>query len=136
MVAENGILSTNALAIPVSYTHLDVYKRQVITQGVFVAAMTIAAYWIGADLSGHQTGQTMAFCVLAFSQMLRAFNQRSNTQPIWVRAEGHNPWLILSFAVSLILMMCLLLIPALQDIFRLTSLSAPVSYTHLEISSS
>ena len=66
----------------------------------------------------------MAFCVLAFSQMLRAFNQRSNTQPIWVRAKGHNPWLILSFAVSLILMMCLLLIPALQDIFRLTSLSA------------
>lgn len=101
----------------------DLISR-VITQGVFVAAMTIAAYWIGADLSGHQTGQTMAFCVLAFSQMLRAFNQRSNTQPIWVRAEGHNPWLILSFAVSLILMMCLLLIPALQDIFRLTSLSA------------
>ena len=74
----------------------DLISR-VITQGVFVAAMTIAAYWIGADLSGHQTGQTMAFCVLAFSQMLRAFNQRSNTQPIWVRAEGHNPWLILSF---------------------------------------
>lgn len=96
--------------------------RRVITQGIFVAAMTTCAYWIGADLGGHVTGQTMAFCVLAFSQMLRAFNQRSNTEPIWVRAEGINPWLILSFVVSALLMACILLVPALQNAFRLTLL--------------
>ena len=65
--------------------------RRVITQGIFVAAMTICAYWIGASIGSHVTGQTMAFSVLAFSQMLRAFNQRSNTEPIWVRDEGINP---------------------------------------------
>ena len=96
--------------------------RRVITQGIFVAAMTTCAYWIGADLGGHVTGQTMAFCVLAFSQMLRAFNQRSNTEPIWVRAEGINPWLIVSFVVSALLMACILLVPALQNAFRLTLL--------------
>ena len=62
--------------------------KNVITQGIFVAAMTILAYWIGVGSGGHSAGMTMAFCVLAFSQMLRAFNQRSNTEPIWVRAEG------------------------------------------------
>lgn len=97
--------------------------RRVITQGIFVAAMTTCAYWIGADLGGHVTGQTMAFCVLAFSQMLRAFNQRSNTEPIWVRAEGINPWLILSFVASAILMACILFIPALQSAFQLTLLN-------------
>lgn len=97
--------------------------RRVITQGIFVAAMTTCAYWIGADLRGHVTGQTMAFCVLAFSQMLRAFNQRSNTEPIWVRAEGINPWLILSFVASAILMVCILFIPALQSAFQLTLLN-------------
>ena len=96
--------------------------RRVITQGIFVAAMTICAYWIGAELGGHVTGQTMAFCVLAFSQMLRAFNQRSNTEPIWVRAEGINPWLIFSFVFSAILMACILFVPALQSAFRLTLL--------------
>ena len=96
--------------------------RRVITQGIFVAAMTTCAYWIGADLGGHVTGQTMAFCVLAFSQMLRAFNQRSNTEPIWVRAEGINPWLILSFVVSALLMACILFVPALQSAFQLTLL--------------
>ena len=96
--------------------------RRVITQGIFVAAMTICAYWIGAERGGHVTGQTMAFCVLAFSQMLRAFNQRSNTEPIWVRAEGINPWLIFSFVFSAILMACILFVPALQSAFRLTLL--------------
>lgn len=96
--------------------------RRVITQGIFVAAMTTCAYWIGADLGGHVTGQTMAFCVLAFSQMLRAFNQRSNTEPIWVRAEGINPWLIISFVVSALLMACILFVPALQSAFQLTLL--------------
>lgn len=97
--------------------------RRVITQGFFVAAMTIVAYWIGVSLENHTAGQTMAFCVLAFSQMLRAFNQRSNTEPIWVRAEGANPWLLLSFVVSLLLMGCILFVPALQNAFKLTLLS-------------
>lgn len=95
---------------------------RVIIQGIFVAAMTTCAYWIGSSLSGHVTGQTMAFCVLALSQMLRAFNQRSNTEPIWVRAEGMNPWLILSFIASAILMACILFVPALQSVFKLTLL--------------
>lgn len=96
--------------------------RRVIIQGIFVATMTTCAYWIGASTGGHVTGQTMAFCVLAFSQMLRAFNQRSNTEPIWVRAEGINPWLILSFVVSALLMACILFVPALQSAFQLTLL--------------
>ncbi|MFR2849190.1 MAG: cation-translocating P-type ATPase [Hungatella hathewayi] len=94
--------------------------RRVVTQGIFVAALTMAAYWIGVRMGNHTVGQTMAFCTLAFSQMLRAFNQRSNTEPIWVRAEGLNLWLFLSFAVSLLLMLCILFVPALQRAFRLT----------------
>ncbi len=96
--------------------------RRVVTQGIFVAAMTIVAYWVGVSMGGQTVGQTMAFCTLAFSQMLRAFNQRSNTEPIWIRAEGLNPWLFISFAVSLLLMLCILFVPALQSAFRLTLL--------------
>lgn len=98
---------------------------RVLTQGIFVAAMTTCAYWIGVGLGSHVTGQTMAFCVLAFSQMLRAFEQRSNTQPIWVRAEGVNPWLIASFAASALLMAGILFVPALRSAFQLTTLTGP-----------
>ncbi len=96
---------------------------RVITQGVFVALMTLAAYWMGASGGNHAAGQTMAFCVLAFSQMLRSFNQRSNTAPVWVRAEGMNPWLVGAFFASAALMACILLIPGLRAAFSLTLLS-------------
>ncbi len=99
------------------------FIRRIIIQGIFVAATTTSAYWIGVKLGNHTVGQTMAFCVLALSQLLRAFNQRSNTEPIWVRAEGKNPWLILSFLVSALLMACILFLPSLQSIFQLTWLS-------------
>lgn len=95
---------------------------RVVTQGVFVAAMTMVAYWLGVGWSGHATGQTMAFCVLALSQLLRACNQRSNTEPIWVRTEGINPWLIVSVVVSLALTLLVLLVPALREAFELTAL--------------
>ena len=97
--------------------------HRVVIQGVFVAAMTTAAYWTGASMTGHAAGQTMAFCVLAFSQMLRALNQRSNTEPVWVRAEGINPWLVLSFIGSALLMGCMLAVPSLRAAFDLTVLS-------------
>ncbi len=98
--------------------------QRVITQGIFVAAMTLTGYWIGVSLSGQTTGQTMAFSILAFSQMFRAFNQRSNTEYIWVRAEGHNPWLKVSFIVSLLLVLCILWMPYLQTAFKVTALDA------------
>ena len=96
---------------------------RVAVQGIVVALLTLTAYWVGVQMENHMTGQTMAFCVLAFSQMLRAFNQRSNTEPIWIRAEGINPWIIVSFLVSAILMACILFIPAAQSAFKVTMLS-------------
>ncbi|MDE7049719.1 MAG: cation-translocating P-type ATPase [Lactobacillus sp.] len=97
---------------------------RVISQGIFVALMTLLAYWIGATFDNPIAGQTMAFCVLALSQMLRAFNQHSNTDPIWVRGNKMNVWLIVSFIVSAILMGIILFTPNLQSLFHLTALSS------------
>lgn len=102
--------------------------RRVAVQGLFVAALTTAAYWIGdmalcgGSMHGQTVGRTMAFCVLAFAQLLRSFNQRSNTEPIWVRAEGVNPWLIASVLASAALMAVILFVPALHPVFKVTVL--------------
>lgn len=97
---------------------------RVISQGIFVALMTLLAYWIGATFDNPIAGQTMACCVLALSQMLRAFNQHSNTDPIWVRGNKMNVWLVVSFIVSAILMGIILFTPNLQSLFHLTNLSS------------
>ena len=95
----------------------------VLTQGIFVSLLTISAYIIGIKYFDYATGQTMAFCVLAFSQMLRSFSQHSNTESMFSRNKAHNPYLFLSFIISGLLMMAILFIPALKSIFSLTSLS-------------
>lgn len=97
---------------------------RVISQGIFVALMTLLAYWIGNTFDNPIAGQTMAFCVLALSQMLRAFNQHSNTDPIWIRGNKVNIWLIVSFIVSAILMGVILFTPNLQSLFHLTNLTS------------
>ena len=97
---------------------------RVISQGIFVALMTLLAYWIGDTFDNPIAGQTMAFCVLALSQMLRAFNQHSNTDPIWIRGNKVNIWLIVSFIVSAILMGVILFTPNLQSLFHLTNLTS------------
>lgn len=107
---------------------------RVAVQGIFVAILTLTAYHIGSSTLSHAVGQTMAFCVLAFSQLLRALNQRSNTEYIWVRAEGHNPWLWLSFTASVALMAAILLIPVLQQAFKLTALSCDMWFVVFALS--
>lgn len=97
---------------------------RVISQGIFVALMTLLAYWIGDTFDNPIAGQTMAFCVLALSQMLRTFNQHSNTDPIWIRGNKVNIWLIVSFIVSAILMGVILFTPNLQSLFHLTNLTS------------
>lgn len=97
---------------------------RVISQGIFVALMTLLAYWIGDTFDNPIAGQTMAFCVLALSQMLRTFNQHSNTDPIWIRGNKINIWLIVSFIVSAILMGVILFTPNLQSLFHLTNLTS------------
>ncbi|TSO25474.1 cation-translocating P-type ATPase [Lactobacillus sp. LL6] len=96
---------------------------RVITQGLFVAMMTLIAYGIGAQTS-NIAGQTMAFCVLAFSQMLRAFNQHSTTELIWQRSTKMNYWILVSFIISAIFISTILLLPSMQTTFHLTDLSS------------
>ncbi len=127
-----------ALALGVDPAAPDIMKQQpvrsgslfepalvtrVIIHGILIAAATILAYHLGLASGGHRTGQTMAFCVLAFSQLLHAFNQRSNVNSAFCRSTFLNPWLFGSIALAFALMLALLTVPALSEVFKLAPLS-------------
>jgi Ca2+-transporting ATPase len=51
---------------------------RIVLQGCMFAAITLAAYWLGARVDGViAEGQTMAFIVLALSQIVQSYNMRS-----------------------------------------------------------
>lgn len=66
--------------------------------------------------------QTMSFAVLAFSELVHVFNVRNNEKSIFKTGIFNNIKLILAIAISAILVLAILLIPALRDIFSITVL--------------
>lgn len=89
-------------------------------QGFMIGGLTLAAYYIGSRSAisgaGQELGGTMAFSVLAVSQLVHAMNVRSSHSLFQVGLTG-NIYMIGAFLISLILVLAALLIPPLREIF-------------------
>ena len=95
---------------------------RVCTHGAIIGAATLAAYFIGLT-DNHTVGMTMAFTVLALSQLIHALNQRSNTESVFAKGNGHNPYLFVAMAASAVILALVLFVPPIQAFFSLTFLT-------------
>ena len=66
-----------------------------------------------------EIGQTMAFTVLALSELVHVFNIRNNKKSIFKTKAFNNKTLLLAIGVSAALMLIILFIPALRHIFSI-----------------
>ena len=101
---------------------------RVILHGIFITIATISAFLIGYNTDSYIVGQTMAFSVLAISQMLHAFNQRSNTDSIFTKGNGHNKYLLFALLSSFVLLLIILFVPVIRNIFSLSILK-PIEWS-------
>ena len=112
---------------------------RIVYQGIMIGLLTLAAFCIGlatpesslpevynnegVRLSNEEVkveiGQTMAFTVLALSELVHVFNIRNNKKSIFKTGIFNNSKLILAIAVSAALMFVILLIPSLRQIFSI-----------------
>ncbi|MCL1874194.1 MAG: cation-translocating P-type ATPase [Clostridiales bacterium] len=90
-------------------------------QGLMIGSLSLTAFWLGSRIS-LEVGRTMAFCVLAFSQIVHSYNTRSNHFSAFSRGLSLNKFLWLANAGTIGLMLLLLLTP-LAGFFHLTHLS-------------
>ena len=141
--------SLPALALAVDPPQKDVMDRKpnknksvftkgmiwrIVYQGILIGVITIIAFVVGLatpdenlpvieGLTNEQIkveiGQTMAFCVLAFSQLVHVFNVRDNKTSIFKTGIFSNKQLILAVLASAALMLGILLIPALRHVFSI-----------------
>ena len=96
---------------------------RVVLQGFMFAALTLAGFQIGKTVTGELAGgQTLAFMILALSQVVQAFNMRSNRSLFKIGPFG-NRKLNQACLVSVLLMVAVLFTP-LATIFGLISLPA------------
>jgi Ca2+-transporting ATPase len=96
---------------------------RIIYQGIMVGTLTLAAFVFGSQRS-LEAGRTMAFTVLALSQLAHAFNVRSNRQSVFKMGLLSNRYLLGAVTLSALLVFAVLEVPLLASVFKVTALSA------------
>ena len=103
---------------------------RIVYQGLMIGLITLTAFIIGLstpDVSQEEKvkiGQTMAFYVLALSELVHVFNIRDNKRSIFKTGIFNNSKLILATVVSASLMFVILFTQGLRNIFSLAMLPA------------
>jgi len=114
---------------------------RIIYQGIMIGLITLSAFIIGLGANEDivaklqeqypnlsyqeikvEIGQTMAFTVIAFAELVHVFNIRNNKESIFKTGIGGNKILFLGIGVAAILMLAVLFIPSLQNIFGIIRL--------------
>ena len=102
---------------------------RVVYQGVMIGLLTLIAFIVGLATPGvtdeHmklEIAQTMAFCVLALSELVHVFNVRDNYNSLFKTKVFNNSKLILAILASAALMFIILLVPGLRQIFSIAAL--------------
>ena len=104
---------------------------RIVYQGVMIGLLTLIAFIIGLktttepigaltlDQSKIEVGQTMAFIVLALSELVHVFNIRDNKKSLFKQKVLNNKVLLGAIALSAAFMFVILLVPALRGIFSI-----------------
>jgi len=107
---------------------------RVVYQGIMIGVLTLAAFLIGIAtpeeslpvIEGLTTeevrveiGQTMAFLVLALSELVHVFNIRDNKKSVFKSHPFNNKMLLLAIGVSAALMIVILFVPFLREVFSI-----------------
>lgn len=135
--AEDDVMSRKPLK-----TNKGIFTKgmtwRIVYQGIMIGLITLVAFLIGLStpeaelpmvyhdgvlLSVEEVraeiGQTMAFTVLALSELVHVFNIRNNKKSIFRTNPFNNKMLLLAILVSASLMFVILLVPGLRNIFSI-----------------
>jgi Ca2+-transporting ATPase len=99
----------------------------IILEGAMIGALALTAFSIGSNIFDYgaavpSIGRTMAFCVLSLSQLVHAFNMRSD-KSLFAVGVFSNRYLWGAFFSGLLLQICVVSVPLLSGIFGTVALS-------------
>lgn len=98
-------------------------------EGLSVGIVTIIAFLSGLSADGALLGSTMAFGTLCTARLVHGFNCKSTRPVLFTKTFFNNKYLLGAFAIGLVLMSGVMLIPALQSIFKVQTLTLAQLFT-------
>lgn len=93
---------------------------KVAVQGVMFCALTLIGFWLGQVMFGGsvEEGRTMAFIILAFTQVIHSFNMRS-TRSLFAIGLFTNKALVKAAIVSTLMIAVIIFIEPIANLFEL-----------------
>ncbi len=95
---------------------------EIFAEGILIGCLSLIAFGIGTLSGDFTVGRTMAFTVLAVSQLFHAFNMRSG-RSLFSLSPLSNPWLLGSFFLGAALQVAIVQLPFLCKIFMTVPLN-------------
>lgn len=89
---------------------------EIFAEGILIGCLSLLAFGLGALSGGFAVGRTMAFTVLAVSQLVHAFNMRS-ARSLRSVSLFSNPWLLGSFLLGTAIQVAIVQMPVLCGLF-------------------
>jgi len=95
-------------------------------EGMMIGSLSLLAFAVGnvffKRAGGVEAGRTMAFCVLSLSQLVHAFNMRSE-HSIFKEGVFANKYLVYAFVAGVILQVGVVMIKPLASVFKVIQLN-------------
>jgi Ca2+-transporting ATPase len=96
---------------------------KVAVQGLMFCALTLIGFWLGQVMLGGsvEEGRTMAFIILAFTQVVHSFNMRS-TRSLFAIGAFTNKKLVQAGIISTLMIAVIVFIPPIAKLFELVQM--------------
>ena len=95
----------------------------IFSQGLFIGLITLIAFYYGYSKYSLDVGEAMAFGTLSFSQLWHSLNIRSNRFSIFRLGIFSNNYLVWAIMTSGLLQLAVMLVPFLQSVFQVVTLT-------------
>ena len=118
----------NVMAHPPRRRKESIFSRglgwKIVSRGFLIGWATLAAFWLTLQNEPDHLvkAQTVAFSTLVMAQLIHVFDCRSE-KSIFSRNPFENKWLIAAVVLSVIMLVGVIYIEALQPVFRTVALS-------------
>ena len=88
-------------------------------QGLLIAIVTMAAFYLGYQGGDAALASTMAFATLTLARLFHGFNCRG-AEPIFRLKFSTNPYSVWAFLAGVVLLIAVLIVPGLQGLFQVS----------------
>ena len=98
-------------------------------EGLVIGMVTMIGFLTGYHQNGALLGSTYAFGTLCLARLFHGFNCKSNKPVVFTKKVADNKYLIGAFALGILLVTAVVMIPGLHTIFKVQTLSFTQLFT-------